>query len=212
MSLDPHDPWSYVRGLQPVSLCDWPEKISCVLFLGGCNLCCPTCHNFKLAWKPETLPQLSKDHVFSFIQERKEWLDGIVITGGEPTCNPKLSLLLKQLQEFDLPIKLDTNGLYPEKVIKLFNSGLIQLVAVDIKGPWHKYPCLTGNKCSGEYAQNSLIKIFSLAKASPSNFYFRCTLVPKLSNRDIEEIKTYLPNKFELKIQRYISPPKDKVS
>lgn len=204
MELQENNPWSYVRGFQSYSFCDWPAKISCVVFLGSCNLSCPTCHNYQLAWKPETLPRIPREEIFAYLDRQKEWLEGIVISGGEPTCTPHLDSFLQELAGFGLPIKLDTNGLRPQIVKELLQQGLVQMLAVDLKGPWHKYPVLTGNKCTPEQARNSLEAIMDMAVNSDCEFVFRCTKVPELSPEDIEEAKSLLPANKKLVLQDYI--------
>ncbi len=204
MQMDKHNPWSYVRGFQSYSFCDWPAKISCVVFLGSCNLRCPTCHNYQLAWNPETLPQIPRDRIFAYLDKQKEWLEGIVISGGEPTCTPQLESFLNELAGFGLPIKLDTNGLRPEIVRNLLEQGLVQMLAVDIKGPWDKYPVLTGNKCTPQQARESLEPIMDMSVNKDCEFQFRCTKVPELTWDDIEEVKSLLPVNSKLTLQDYI--------
>lgn len=205
-----NDPWTYVRGLQPVSFCDWPEKVSCVLFLGTCNLRCPTCHNHQLAWEPESLPLVPKNQIFSFLKSRQDWLDGIVISGGEPTQVPNIKDFLKELRaEFAYPIKIDTNGMKPDLVKDMLIEELVDLLAVDVKAPWPKYPEVCGNCCTEKEAKQALTTIFQLAVDYPKHFYFRLTKLPCLSQEDIQEVKTYLPDTFELKLQDYIKPSKD---
>ena len=199
-----NDPWSYIRGLQPGSLCDWPGRVSAVLFMGGCNLRCPTCHNAGLAWNPEQYPRISKSAVSNFIQARSSWLDGLVISGGEPTHVPGLASLVQEISTFGLPIKLDTNGFQPDTVRFVLDHNLIQAVAVDVKGPWSKYPRLTGNRCSPQQAQKALQAIFSLAQCFPESFSFRCTAVPELTLDDLEKTQGLLPAGFSLTIQSYI--------
>ena len=210
--LEADSPWTYVRGLQPGSLCDWPGHVSAVLFLGGCNLRCPTCHNAGLAWTPETYPPLSKKDIKKFIQSRKTWLDGLVVSGGEPTTIPNISELLKEISSFGLPLKLDTNGLLPNVVRSLFTQGLIQAVAVDVKGPWNKYPLLTGGYCPQQQAQNALENIFALAQEYPEAFFFRCTAVPDLTSEDLQQVQGYLPSGSSLSIQTYIPTDNAKLS
>ncbi|MFP4214226.1 MAG: anaerobic ribonucleoside-triphosphate reductase activating protein [Desulfohalobiaceae bacterium] len=197
------EPWACLRGLQQVSFCDWPGQVSCVLFLAGCNLACPTCHNWQLAQEAEQLPVIPKELIFSHLQQRQGWLDGIVISGGEPTCCPGLDSMLQELATAGLPIKLDTNGLKPAVIKDMLIRDLVQLIAVDVKGPWSKYPLLSGGKCSAEQAGSALDEIFALAREHPRRFYFRCTKVPALSSQDIEQAKSCLPQGFELHMQDY---------
>jgi pyruvate formate lyase activating enzyme len=202
----PEEPWFFLRGVQQVSFCDWPERITCVLFLGGCNLACPTCHNWQLAKTYWELPVVPWELVFSHLLNRQGWLDGVVISGGEPTCCPGLTSLLQEITATGLEIKLDTNGLNPTIIRDLLIRDLVQLFAVDVKGPWHKYPLLTGNKCSTKQARGSLEQIFALAREYPERFYFRLTMVPSLQTKDIEETKSYLPSGFDLHLQDYVPP------
>ncbi len=200
------DFWPFIKGFQSVSLCDWPGKISCVIFIGGCNLRCPTCHNKLLVEHPERLPSIPKRELLAYLKKRKLWLDGIVISGGEPTIIDLKHLIKDLKKEVDLPIKIDTNGLIPEVIEELLKEELVDLVAVDLKGPWSKYPQLTGGKCDPEKAKAKLSKIFALAHKQPSKFLFRCTKVPMLDDKDFLIIKSYLPKGFKLKFQEYREP------
>jgi pyruvate formate lyase activating enzyme len=206
--LEEETPWTSVRGLQPGSLCDWPGRISAVLFLGGCNLRCPTCHNARLAWTPQEYPPLSRTSIQHFLHSRSAWLDGLVISGGEPTVVPGLPLLLKELSSFGLPLKLDTNGLRPDILGSLLAQGHIQAVAVDVKGPWAKYPLLTGGRCTPARARQALEAVFRLAEAHPQTFFFRSTAVPELSAQDLEQVQELLPRGYTLSVQTYIPPAK----
>lgn len=201
-----HDPWKYVRGLERLSLCDWPGRPSAVLFLGGCNLRCPTCHNWELAWNMEKLPQIPDWRVKVFLAERKKWLDGVTITGGEPTCVPGLGEIIYEVTRLGLPVKLDTNGMRPDIVAELLEQDLVHTFAVDVKGPYRKYPELTGNAVTEEEARENLQAIFALAGKHPDKFYFRCTRVPALDDADVEEARTLLPEGFSLTIQEYVAP------
>ncbi len=152
------------------------------------------------------MPPISPDRIFSFLQKRTNWLDGIVLSGGEPSQVPNLAALVSELKATGLPIKLDTNGLEPELVKTLIDSGLIDMVALDIKGPWSKYPSLTGGKCSEETARTCLSFLLELARDWPDYFYFRATWVPELTRSDIDEIRSYLPPEWTLHLQDYVPP------
>ncbi len=132
----------------------------------------------------------------------------MVVSGGEPTCVPGIDILLRELSALGLSIKLDTNGLHPETVRELLEQDLVQAVAVDVKGPWAKYPRLTGDRCSPARAQRALESIFGLAQKAPELFFFRCTAVPELSPEDLEETKRLVPSGSTLSIQTYIPPEK----
>ncbi|WP_081859225.1 anaerobic ribonucleoside-triphosphate reductase activating protein [Desulfohalovibrio reitneri] len=200
------DAWEHLRGLQPVSLIDWKGRHAAVLFFGGCNLRCPTCHNADLAWRPQIHPTIHKPDILAFIKKRRHWLDGLVVSGGEPTIIPDLARLLRELREYGLPVKLDTNGLRPHVVEALLSAGLIQEAYVDVKGPWAKYPELTGGGASAEEAEGCLSEIFALTKRFPRAFTFRTTKVPPLDDSDLAAVRAALPEGFELTVQDYIPP------
>ncbi len=105
--------WHYLRGLEPFSLCDWPGHPCSTLFLGSCNLRCPTCHNHILAWGMDELELVPAATAKAFLAERAKWIHGVTITGGEPTFVPGLGELLWEIKQLNLPVKLDTNGMLP---------------------------------------------------------------------------------------------------
>ena len=198
--------WTYVRGFENMSLCDWPGRTSCILFLGGCNLHCPTCHNYQLAWDMHSLPVLDQSRIKAYLRDRAGWLDGVTVTGGEPTTVPGIGELLYDIRKTGLPIKMDTNGMRPEVVADLLEYKLVDTFAVDVKGPFAKYPGLTGHAVSAIAAEANLTRIFEMAQLRPEAFYFRTTRVPGLTEADISVAQGYLPQNFTLKIQEYVPP------
>jgi pyruvate formate lyase activating enzyme len=201
-----HNVWHHLRGLEPSSLCDWPGHPCSTLFLGSCNLKCPTCHNQRLAWDMESLERVPAAWAKSFLAERAGWIHGVTITGGEPTFVPGLGELLYELKRLGLPAKVDTNGMLPEVVLDILEQGLATQFAVDVKGPYGKYPQLTGGCVSEAVARFNLEEIFALAEQRPEAFYFRLTRVPCLTDADVQTARGYLPAGFELKIQKYVAP------
>lgn len=200
--------WARLRGVLPLSLCDWPGKTSCVLFLGGCSMHCPTCHNHQLAWRHETLPAVPRGEALALIGRRVQWLDGITVTGGEPTEVPGIDALLAELKTLGPPVKLDTNGLRPEVVERLLRADLVDVFAVDVKGPFDLYMTLTGGRATEARARIALERIFLMAERHPRRFYFRTTWVPSLLEEDIETVRGYLPEGFDLRLQDYQRPPR----
>lgn len=187
-----------------MSLCDWPGRVSTVLFLGGCDLRCPFCHNPDLAWTPEILPLVSPFDVQSFLEANSPWLDGLVITGGEAALSEDLPDWLGELRmRFALPIKLDSNGMHPKVVEQCLRCKVVDLVAVDVKGPVDKYPLLTGGRVASGNAATCLEQIFGLTGEFPDRFAFRCTLVPQLSAGDVDQVRRMLPFGFELTTQPF---------
>jgi pyruvate formate lyase activating enzyme len=202
-----HDvPWEAVVGFEPLSLCDWPGKVCCVFFLGGCNLRCPTCHNWEIAWHPRRFPGIDRNATLSRIEARRQWLDGIVITGGEPTLADELPGLVETLSRFDMPIKVDTNGMRPEIIANLLAGRPRVSVAVDFKGPFHQYPSLTGAMVTETQARENMSVLFRLAGEIPDRITFRCTQVPELTSEDYVLMKSVLPQKIELTLQQFIPP------
>jgi pyruvate formate lyase activating enzyme len=189
-------------------MCDWPGRVCAVLFLGGCDLRCPTCHNFHLAWNSKDDPCLSRYHALGFLEQRAPWLDGLVITGGEPTLSSDLPEWLVGLRDrLSLPVKLDTNGMHPDVVERILGIQAADLVAVDVKGPWSKYPALTGNKITAREAKAALSRIFKLAERHPERFLFRTTQVPLLTPEDLLETRSLPPSGFLLQIQPFRQTP-----
>ena len=200
--------WSFLRGFEPASLCDWPGKVSAVLFFGGCNLRCPTCHNASFAWNPSGTEPLDHMELLRRISKSKKWLDGLVLTGGEVTILPGLEDLLKTLSLVGLPIKIDTNGLRPWSVKLALRYEHIKKIAVDVKGPWEKYPHLCGGVISTPRIRACAENIFQMARDCPEKFMFRCTKVPGLNDDDLKTVRSYLPRGFELNVQKYRKPGK----
>lgn len=201
-----HAVWKRVRGLTRMSLCDWPGKVSAVLFIGGCNLRCPTCHNGGLAWRPQDYPSLDRHEAMGFLASRSAWLDGVTVTGGEPTTAPGLELLLEDLKTLGLPVKVDTNGQRPDVVEEIIKHRLADVFAVDVKGPYNKYPELTGGGVDAGTAWDNMQQIFTLAALNPEHFYFRTTRVPLLDDQDMETVRAMVPPGFTLTEQNYVSP------
>lgn len=163
-----------------------------------------------MAWNMEKLPVLSRKDMKNFLRSRAQWLDGVTITGGEPTIVPGLGEILNEIRQISgLPIKMDSNGMLPEILADLLRQGLVDVFAIDVKGPYEKYPALTGRAVTAEAAQKNLERVFELAKANPEAFYFRLTKVPIITDEDIETAKGYLPDGFDLTIQNYIPPRRE---
>lgn len=198
--------WRFLRGFEPASLCDWPGKISAVLFFGGCNLRCPTCHNASFAWDPFKTEPLDHMQLLERIRKNRKWLDGLVLSGGEVTILPGFDDLLKTLSFLGLPIKIDTNGLRPGAIDLALKYDHIKKIAMDVKGPWEKYPSLCGGVISIRRIRTCAEKVFQMALGCPDKFMFRCTQVPGLNEDDIKIVRSYLPQGFELNVQKYMKP------
>ena len=128
-----------VKGFIETSFLDWKECLSSVIFLGGCNFRCPYCHNKELVLNHAAMEDIPMEYIIASLRKYKKWVDRVVITGGEPTINMSLFGLIGQLKSEKMHIKLDTNGSNPQILKGLVNDGLIDYVAMDVKGPIDRY-------------------------------------------------------------------------
>lgn len=122
-----------IKGFWETSFLDWPGKIASVLFLPSCNFRCPYCHNHPLVLRPQEIPSIPLEHILSRLSEFRGWIDGVVVTGGEPTLQPELSALLALFQGMDLAVKLHTNGSQTARLKELIAARLVDCIAMDIK-------------------------------------------------------------------------------
>ena len=178
-----------IGGFLPLSLCDYPERVAAVVFTRGCNFRCPFCHNGHLLTN-EAADDLFADDVLARLSELAVRLQGVVITGGEPTLQPRLADFLGRIRELGLAIKLDTNGSRPDVLAALLGARLLDFIAMDIKAPWERYPVLAGTACDVAALQRSV----ALIAGSGLPHQFRTTRVePLLSQADCEAIRRQLP-------------------
>jgi pyruvate formate lyase activating enzyme len=132
-----------IHGLQKMTLLDYPGIVAATVFLGGCDYRCPYCHNFELV-DGTASPIMSDQELFLFLKKRKNLLDGVVITGGEPCLRPDLPQLAKAIKDMGYKVKLDTNGNHPDVLRQLLEAGLVDYVAMDIKNSLPKYGMTIG--------------------------------------------------------------------
>lgn len=127
-----------IHGLQKMTLLDYPGKVACTVFLGGCDFRCPYCHNAELL-DGSCPPLMESEELLSFLEKRKGLLDGVAVTGGEPLLREDLPDLLRKIRSMGYAIKLDTNGTHPDRLRTLIEEGLVDYVAMDIKNSPAKY-------------------------------------------------------------------------
>lgn len=132
-----------IQGLQKMTLLDYPGKVACTVFLGGCDLRCPFCHNGELV-EGEAPAALDDGELTAFLQKRQGLLDGVCVTGGEPLLRPGLPGLLDGIKNLGFPVKLDTNGNHPDRLVRLWEQGLVDYVAMDVKNSPERYPETVG--------------------------------------------------------------------
>ncbi|MBU0456470.1 MAG: anaerobic ribonucleoside-triphosphate reductase activating protein [Pseudomonadota bacterium] len=175
-----------IGGLQPFTLSDYPGCCAAIVFTLGCNFRCPYCHNKQL-WQGKS--QLSEQALFDFLEEKREKLDGLVITGGEPTIQPDLAMFIQRVKAMGYKIKLDTNGSHPGVLKTLLDQSLLDFIAMDIKAPFSLYSALSGVDVSIAAIQESI----RLVKASSLPYLFRTTWDrTRLTEQDIEVLKEEL--------------------
>jgi len=163
-----------ISGVQKNSLIDYPVKTSCVLFLSGCNFDCPYCHNPHLVRAGSLhLPFFQDEEVYDFLKKHKGFLDGVVISGGEPTIRQDLISLCKKVKQIGYPIKLDTNGSRPQVIKQLVEEDLIDYIAMDIKtDPFHYSPLIKEGQ-----NPNHIIDSIQIIMESALTYEFRTTCV-----------------------------------
>jgi len=186
------------------SLIDWEGKIVSTLYVPSCNFRCPYCYNCDLILYPENFPNIAQSGIDSFLLERKDFIDGICMSGGEPTLYPDLPAYFKEIKEKGFLIKLDTNGTNPKLLKKLLNLGLVNYIAMDIKSAldFNHYSEAAGikDKIMLEKVKNS-IKIIMNSKI---DYEFRTTVVPLLHSKEtIMEIARYISGAKKYVLQNF---------
>lgn len=128
-----------LHGFQKMTLLDFPGKVACTVFTGGCNFRCPFCHNALLVTELGQSERYSEDEILDFLKKRKGLLDGVAVTGGEPLISDDVLFFMEKVKELGFAVKLDTNGSYPERLKKAVENGLADYVAMDIKNSKELY-------------------------------------------------------------------------
>lgn len=186
-------------GLQKISLIDYPNRIASVLFTPGCNLHCGFCHNWRIATDPQP-PFLQETKALDMLEERKKYVDAVVVTGGEPCMHKELPTFLGKLKERGFSVKLDTNGFYPKILEECL--GNVDYVAMDIKASLEKYKQL-GAKDTAD-----LIRSIEILKTDKVPYEFRTTLVPEVVTiQDLTKIGELVQGASTLALQQFV--PKD---
>lgn len=171
-----------IKGFLETSFVDWPGKMASVVFLPHCNFRCPYCHNHDLVLHPDNFPTVPLPHILQQIRKYKGWIDGVCITGGEPTLLTDLTQLIKCFKNEHMLIKLDTNGSHPEVLEQLIQDHLVDYIAMDVKAPLDHE---SYSHCCGVSVDLKKIRqsIALLQKNLPC-YEFRVTVVPTLLTRE----------------------------
>ncbi|HQF84232.1 MAG TPA: anaerobic ribonucleoside-triphosphate reductase activating protein [Smithellaceae bacterium] len=190
-----------IGGLQKLSLIDYPEKISAVIFTQGCNFRCPYCHNPQLVDVKLYQPCLEEKDIFRFLENRRGRLDAVVITGGEPALQDDLIPFIMDIRRLGFAVKLDTNGSRPRVLERLLRDGLVDFIAMDVKAPLEKYPDVVRAPLDKDDLRES-IRLVIGAKISHE---FRTTAAASLLRpediltiaREIDGAKRYALQRFQ---------------
>lgn len=177
-----------IKGVQELTLIDYPDKIACTIFLYGCNFRCGFCHNPELVIK-DSLDEITEQNVLSFLEKRKSQLDGVCITGGEPLMTLDIDFLIK-IKDMGYKIKIDTNGCFPEKLQEIIERNLVDYVAMDIKSSPDRYSEITNNY---NIDLNKIEQSIKLIARQVENYEFRTTIIEGFhDNSQVRSIAQWL--------------------
>lgn len=191
----------HVKGWVKSTLLDFPGQVATSLFCGGCNLRCPNCHNRDLVLRPQDVPDIPESELWPFLEKRHGVLDGVVISGGEPTLQVDLAPFCERVRGLGFLVKLDTNGCRPDVVHDLLRKGLVDYIAMDVKAPPAKYSQAAGVAVDIRLVQRSITLLFE----SQIEYEFRTTVVPGLLEcDDIVEIARWISGAKRYALQQFI--------
>ena len=191
----------HIHGLNKTTLLDYPGRVAATIFLGGCNFRCPFCQNSSLVLHPSMQPEISEEEVLTFLKKRTGILEGVCISGGEPTLSTDLEDFIQRIRQLGYPVKLDTNGSHPEILKNLAEKDLIQMAAVDIKACRENYPSLTGLLQPDLDAVQETVDFLLHGNL---DYEFRTTVVRELHNEeDFLRIGTWLKGAKTYYLQAY---------
>lgn len=179
-----------IKGLAKLTLLDYPGRVACTVFTGGCNFKCPFCHNASLVARAGELPTIPESEFFELLNKRKGVLDGVCITGGEPLLMPDIADFIGRIKECGYSVKLDTNGSFPERLEGLLSLGIVDYVAMDIKNSPEKYPITVGVPA---FDMTPVYDSVALLMNSGIPYEFRTTVVRELhEEEDFERIGEWI--------------------
>jgi pyruvate formate lyase activating enzyme len=184
---------------------DYPGKVAAVVFTPGCNMNCHYCHNRALIESDPSQERHDPEDVLAFLTRRRKMLDGVVVTGGEPTLQPCLANFLERVRDLGLAIKLDTNGTRPEVVRNLLERELVDFVAMDVKAPFERY----GEICGVEVDPEDLHETIKVVLDGGIGHEFRTTFSPLLNEQDILQMAGVVRGARGLVLQQYRRPVGD---
>lgn len=188
-------------GLQKMTLLDYPGRVACTVFTGGCNFRCPFCHNATLVEDPRAAGGIDEAEILAFLAGRRGLLDGVCVTGGEPLLHD-LASFLKKVKEMGFAVKLDTNGTFPAKLRALVAAGLVDYVAVDVKNAPEKYAATAGVPA---FDLAPVRETVAYLLTSPVDFEFRTTVVAEFHEEaDVAAIAAWIAGAPRYFLQNFV--------
>lgn len=183
-----------------MTLLDFPGRVACTVFFGGCDMRCPFCHNAELL-DGSAPPVMDEEELLSFLKKRKGLLDGVAFTGGEPLLQKDLPELAGQIRELGYPVKLDTNGTHPDRLADMIRNGLVQYVAMDIKNCPERYAETAG---MNDIDIGPIRESVSILLEGITDYEFRTTTVAELHNDEsFEQIGQWINGAKRYYLQRF---------
>lgn len=192
-----------IKGFIRTTFIEYPGKIASMIFLPGCNFRCAFCFNPEIVQESDKIEDVDEKEVFDFLEKQKKWIDGVVISGGEPTLHKDLPELIRKIKKMGLLVRIYTNGTNPEMLKKLLDEKLIDSIAMDIKAPLNEesYERITCTKGVVEKVKKSV----SLIMNSDLEYEFRTTIVPTMhSEKDVEEIAKHIKGAKMFVLQKFL--------
>ena len=190
----------FFAGFQKLTLLDYPGKVACILFTNGCNFRCPFCHNASLV-RAQDGADISDDEVLEFLKKRQGILEGVCISGGEPLIHNELKDFIREVKKLGYPVKLDTNGSFPQKLRELIGEGLVDYVAMDIKNSFEKYNETTGISADIDSIKESIEILIN----GNIDYEFRTTLVRGFHTpKDMQSIGEMIKGTKKYYLQNFV--------
>lgn len=189
-----------IKGWQKNSLIDYSPYTASVIFLGGCSFRCDYCHNPDLVLNFDKIPDIDANEIIDYLKSKKQWIDGVCITGGEPTIHKDLPLFISELKKIGMKVKLDTNGTNPSMIKELIDKKLIDYIAMDIKTILEDYEKVAAVHVDKEKIKESV----SIIKNSSIDYEFRTTAIPGIvGKKEIFLIGRWLEGAERFCIQQF---------
>ena len=190
-----------IAQLLPVTLIEYPGKVSALIYTEGCNFRCPFCHNAELVLPCKYKSLIPEKEVLQLLQERSGFLDALAITGGEPTLQPDLIEFLYKVKDLGLLVKLDSNGSRPEVLKLALQLKLVDYVAMDVKTTFDKYDSLIGAQCNCNDIKDSI----DIIRGFAPDYEFRTTVAPTITQDDLYDVAEYIKGSKRYYLQKFIT-------